>query len=78
MSQTAIWVVRVPKGQEVILTAQQKGIVAIGYAIQKDVSEIRDKEELKLLYKEERPDAKPGRVSSSVGQLFRFVHSIKV
>ena len=60
MSQTAIWVVRVPKGQEVILNAKQKGIVAIGYAIQKDVSEIKDKEELKLLYKEERRDAKPG------------------
>ncbi len=78
MNEVHIWVVRVPKGQDIILKAQQNGVVAIGFAIQKDVTNITDKEKLKLLYREERPDEKPGHVSSSAGQLYRFVHSIKV
>ena len=77
MNEENIWVVRVPKGQEVILKAQKDGVVAIGYAIQKDIRD-SDKEELKSLYRTERPDSKEGRVSNSVGQLYRFVHSIKI
>jgi len=78
MSKSQIWVVRVPKGQDIIQKVKQDGVVAIGFAIKNNIADITDKEKLKELYRLERPDAKDGRVNSSAGQLFRFVNSIKI
>jgi restriction system protein len=78
MNETRIWVVRVPKGQDVIQKVQNDGVVAIGFAIKQDISGVTDKERLKDLYRAASPEAKERRVSSSTGQLYRFVHSLNI
>ena len=42
MNEEHIWVVRVPKGQDIIQQAHRGGYVAIGFAIQQSIAEIND------------------------------------
>ena len=76
MGEERIWMVRVPKGQEIIQKARDEGIVGISYRVAEDISQIHDKTRLKDMYLQNNPDAGSGRINSAVGQLFRFVHEI--
>jgi restriction system protein len=71
------WVVRVPKGQEVIQKVQKEGIVAVGFAITQSVADITDREEFKTLYRSVRPDATEPRVKTAAGQLYRLARVIE-
>ena len=78
MKGQRFWVVRVPKGQNIIDKIEKEGIVAIGFGIKESIADVMDREKIKDLYRAANPEAKEGRVNNSAGQLFRFVHSIKV
>jgi restriction system protein len=71
------WVVRVPKGQEVIQKVKTEGVVAFGSAITKSVADLLNKDEMKELYRAVQPEATEPRVNTQVGQLYRIAHVIQ-
>jgi restriction system protein len=77
MKSSQFWVVRVPKGEEVIKTVKKKGVVAVGFRIATSVANVKDREEMKKLYRSARPDATEPRVVVAVGQLYRVAHIIR-
>lgn len=77
MKEPRFWVVRVPKGQDIIEKVRQEKVVAIGFGITDSIADVSDREKLKELYRAARPESNEGRVNISAGQLFRFAHVIK-
>lgn len=77
MKEGHFWVVRVPKGQDIIEKVKKEKAVAIGFGIKDSISNIDDREELKVLFREARPESKEGKINISAGQLFRFAHTIE-
>ena len=77
MKSQRFWVVRVPKGDEVIKTIKNKGIVAVGFRIEKSIAHVIDREKIKELYRSARPDATEPRVAVAAGQLYRIAQVIK-
>lgn len=78
MKDQKLWVVRVPKGQDIIDKVSQEKIVAIGFGINKNVAEVMDRGKIKDIYRTANPEANERRVSASAGQMFRFAQSIKI
>ena len=78
MNEQRFWVVRIPKGENIIDKMEKEGVVAIGFGIQESIVDVMDREKIKDLYRAANPGAKEGRVNNNAGQLFRFVHSINV
>lgn len=57
----------------------QKKVMAIGWPKMGDLLKLpKDREAFKARYREVFPEAKEGGVPASAGQLFRFVHEVKV
>ena len=78
MSDQRIWMIRVPKGQEIIQKVRDERLVGISYRVVEDISQIQNKNQLKDVYQRSNPDASSGRINSAAGQLFRFTHEIKI
>lgn len=78
MNEPRIWVVRVPKGQDIIEKVTQQKIVAIGFGVEKSIAEIQDRNAIKELYRSVKPEASEGRVNLATGQLYRFAHDIEI
>src|SRR5437879_1446832 len=57
---------------------EKHGVVAVGWDEMGDLSQLKVREEFKRRYEKAYPDAKPGAVPVSAGQLYRFVHELKV
>ncbi|UCG68536.1 MAG: restriction endonuclease [Thermoplasmata archaeon] len=77
MKSQRFWVVRVPKGDEVIKSIKNKGIVAVGFRITESIANVIDRERIKELYRSARPDATEPRVAVAAGQLYRIAQVIK-
>jgi restriction system protein len=58
--------------------AIEKGFVAIGWDELPDLSHVKTRIELTTLFKQYRPTAKKMTVANEVGQLWRFIDSIKI
>lgn len=57
----------------------EKNVIALGWRAIGDLSRVAaNREAFKARYSVIYPDAKPGNVSASAGQLFRFVHEMKI
>jgi len=57
----------------------KKGFVAIGWVKMGDLGILKpDRESFKAKVAETHPDAKPGAIPNYAGQMFRFVHEMKV
>lgn len=72
-----LWMVRAGRHGEREQEALEKGFVAIGWDELPDLSKSNSKEELAILYRRLYPNAKKMTVANEVGQLWRFVDSIK-
>ncbi len=57
---------------------EQKNVVAIGWEKMGDLSRFKTRDEFKKRYEQVYPGTKPGAIPVSAGQLFRFVHEMKV
>lgn len=76
MKEPHFWVVRVPKGQDIIEKVSKKKVVAIAFGVTESIADVTDREKLKDLFRAARPEANERRVNLSAGQLFRFTHAI--
>src|SRR5215470_5196095 len=57
----------------------KKNFVALGWEEISDLSKLTaDREAFKKIVAETYPDAKPGVIPNYAGQLFRFVHEMKI
>jgi hypothetical protein len=66
MSEAHFWVVRVPKGPEVIQKVKQEGVVAVGFAITQSVEDVVNRDDMKNLYRSARPEATEPRINVAV------------
>lgn len=72
------WMVRAGEGSLLIDVFLKQGIVALGW---NELGKLQSKmkhHELKALFQKTYPDNSPGRISQSVGQLWRFFSEFKV
>ena len=73
----AAWIVRGgrPEHEQEALA---DGVLAIGYDLAEDLSNVGTYEDVKHLLQQIKPDAKPGTVSSEAGRIWNFKDSIKI
>lgn len=74
----AIWVVRAGSKGERQDFALDQGCVVIGWDNVPGIDSFADKAALRALLEEQRPTAKPRKIASHVGQLWKFKHTINV
>ena len=73
-----LWMVRAGSHGEEEQQALEKGFVTIGWHGFPNLSNIKSREELQNLYKKIHPDSKKMTVANEVGQIWRFVDTIKI
>lgn len=73
-----LWMVRAGKGSVYIDDFLEKGVVSLGFDVEKDLSGFSDRDKLFELIQEEFPNYKRGRLVNIAGQLFRFINEIQV
>jgi restriction system protein len=77
-ADAAIWGVHAGKTGDADTLFLKQGCVAIGWSAMGDLSNLKpDREAFKAKFAEAYPDAKPGAIPTSGGQIFRFVHEMK-
>ena len=71
------WIVRGgdPTDEE---EALENGVLALGYGLKHDLSELRTMEDISLLLRQTRPDVEDGSISSWAGQIWNFKENIQV
>jgi restriction system protein len=79
MSEVNIWGIHAGKTGDADSLFLNKNCVAIGWVQMGDLAALKpDREAFKAKVVEVYPDAKPGAIPNNAGQLFRFVHEMKV
>lgn len=73
----SLWLVRAGAHGEQEQRALQQNVAAIGWIALPDLSAIKSRAELKNLYKKVYPDAKTGRVTNHVSQIWAFINRIQ-
>ena len=73
-----LWMVRAGEYGEREDLAITKNIVIIGWEDLSDLSNIHTREELVELYAKTYPDSKKMTAANQVGQLWRFIHEMKI
>lgn len=73
-----LWVCKGGKRGERESRFQENNLVAIGFNLLDDLSDVHSKEQLKTLYEKAWPDASEGRKSNHVGQLYAFLKKVKI
>ena len=77
MDTARIWVVRLPQDPDVIQSARDQGAVTVGYWVRQSVSNVKDRDEMREMVKQENPELSEGRVRVAGALLYNFAHSIK-
>lgn len=72
------WLVRAGKHGEQEQEALDEGIITIGWSDLPDLSQIKEKEQLKKLYAEIYTDEKKMRTANRVGQIWSFLDKINI
>ncbi len=78
MATMTLWVCKGGKRGERESRFKENGVIAIGFNLLDDLSEVQTREELKLLYEKAWPDAPEGRKNNHVGQIYAFLRKAKV
>ena len=73
-----LWMVRAGEYGEQENTAINENVVTIGWEDLPDLSAIRSRDELVELYSKTYPDSKKMAAANQVGQIWRFIHEIKI
>ena len=73
-----LWVIHIGNSDTIALRARDEGFVCIGWSKLGDLSGLSTREEVRDAMSLAWPDWKPGRIRSSYGQVYRFVHVMKV
>jgi restriction system protein len=74
----ALWLVRAGRKGEQEDAALKNSVIAIGWNDMPDLSPVKSKDELKALYEKVYPGTKKMAVANMTGQLWSFVHNVKV
>ena len=78
-NEKTVWGIHAGKTGDADALFLNKNYVALGWSKMGDLSKLRpDREAFKAKVAECWPDWKPGKIRNSAGQLFRFVHEMKV
>ena len=73
---TNVWCVRAEFGEHTDEFVAG-GYAGMGWIRKEDLSNVKDKEELRRLYKEAYPQDADPRVNTNVGQIYRFIVAMK-
>jgi restriction system protein len=73
-----LWVCKGGKRGERESRFRENNLVAIGFNLLDDLTEVQTKEELKAQYEKAWPDAPEGRKNNHVGQVYAFLRKAKV
>lgn len=73
-----LWVCKGGKRGERESRFIENNVIAIGFGLLNDLSMIKSKSELELLYEKTWPDATEGRKRNHVGQIYAFVRNVKI
>jgi len=76
--EKTFWGIHAGKTGDAESLFEKKSVVAIGWEMMGDLSRLKTREDFKKRYEEIYPDVKPGAIPVNAGQLFRFVHEIKI
>ena len=77
--EPVVWGIHAGKTGDADTLFLKKGFVALGWTKISDLSKVpADRESFKQVYSRAYPEAKPGAVPTSAGQLFRFIHEMAV
>jgi len=71
------WVVRSGRSSEIVLDAEKKGVIAIGWHEMGRLAELEGRDDFKKRYRSAYPDESEARVGNGAGQLYRFVREIQ-
>jgi len=74
----AIWLIRAGSKGERQDFALDQGCVVLGWDSVPDIHSFAEKQDLRAFLEAERPTAKPRKIASHVGQLWNFLHKIKI
>lgn len=78
-NENVIWGIHAGKTGDADSLFLKKNCIAIGWARAGDLSKLKpNREDFKSRVAETYPDKKPGAIPGNAGQLFRFVHEMKV
>lgn len=79
MNDKTVWGIHAGKTGDADSLFLNKNIIALGWLLMGDIGKLpADREAFKNRVAETYPDWKPGKIPNSAGQLFRFVHEMKV
>lgn len=74
----AVYLVRGGRYGEREAVCLEQNIIAIGWVELPDLSKIKSKDELKVLYRSIYPESKKNSEANQVGQIWRFINEIKI
>lgn len=77
-AEGAIWMVRSGRGSVHADLFREEGIVAIGFGELRDFPPDIGRDELKQLYADIHPQASPGKVAATAGQILRFLQEMEI
>lgn len=73
-----LWVCKGGKRAERESRFIENNVIAIGFGLLDDLSEMKSRSELKSLYEKTWPDASEGRIRNHVGQIYAFSTKVKI
>jgi restriction system protein len=76
--EKTFWGIHAGKTGDAEALFEKKSVVAIGWEQMGALSALKTRAEFKKRYEEVYPDVKPAAIPVSAGQLFRFVHEMRV
>src|SRR5258708_7832419 len=78
-SEKTVWGIHAGRTGDANALFLKKNFIALGWSEMGDLSKLRpDREAFKAKVAKCWPDWKPAKIPNSAGQLFRFVHEMKV
>jgi restriction system protein len=79
MKDVTLWGIHAGRYGEAHSLFMRKNVVALGYVEMGDFSKLQpDRESFKAAIAQTYPEMKPGAVPNQAGQIFRFIHEMKV
>ena len=74
----SLWMIRAGRFGQQEAVAIEQNVVTIGWDELPDLSSIKTRAELQKLYSEVYPEYKKPKMANQVGQIWRFIHDIKI
>jgi len=76
--EKTFWGIHAGKTGDAESLFEQKNVVAIAWENMGDLAQLKTREDFKKKYEQVYPNAKPGAIPVSAGQLYRFVREMRV